>query len=132
MSHTCVKCGQHEDCSYNAKTVEKLVERQLCFGCDYWWRYLNDDIPERDRHHHSTAIVANGNVYTDGGNIENLPRQGGFVGHGGHKFHIRMLDGSREWTTNNLWHGGAVPAGYRDEIPDTAEFVKPETKQVEF
>jgi hypothetical protein len=122
MSHTCVKCGEHEECHYNEKTKADLVARQLCFSCDFYWRFLNDPVKTPNRHHHSTAVIAGGNIYTDGGNVDN-PGSGRLLGFAGHRFHFRMLDGSREWTSNNVWHGGEIPQIWRAEIPDTAQII---------
>lgn len=131
MSHTCVKCGAEEHCYYNEETVAGLTARQYCFGCDFYWRFLNDPVKRPNRHHHSTAVIANSHIYTDGGNVENSGRDTRYLGFGGHKWHFRMLDGSREWTSNNVWHGGEIPEIWRKEIPDTAEIV-PAKPQVAF
>lgn len=124
MSHTCVKCGGSEECHYNDKTKADLTSRQLCFSCDFYWRFLNDPVKTPNRHHHSTAVIAGGNIYTDGGNVDS-PGNGRLLGFAGHQFHFRMLDGSRDWLTNNVWHGGEIPQIWRNEIPDTAEIVQP-------
>jgi len=123
MSHTCIKCGAEEKCFYNEATVTALAARQLCFSCDFYWRFLNDPAPTPDRHHHSTAVVANGHIYTDGGNVENPGYDTRALGFGGHKWHFRMLDDSREWMSNNVWHGGEIPEIWRKEIPDNAEII---------
>lgn len=125
MRYTCVKCSTQTENSYDKETATRMAERQLCFTCDYWHEYLFAPTAAPNRHHHSSAVVVNGNVYTDGGNLANPNGPG--VGHGGHVFRICMIDGSREWETNNLWHGGQVPGVWRDQIPDTADFIrKPE------
>lgn len=125
MTHTCVKCGAYEKNSYNDKLKADLEARQLCFSCDFYWCFLNDPVKRPNRHHHSTAIVAGGHIYTDGGNVENPGYDTRPLGFGGHKWHFRMLDGSREWTSNNVWHGGEIPGIWRAEIPDTAEIIRP-------
>ena len=122
MSHTCSKCGANERCFYNENMIQQLESRQLCFSCNFYWRYLHDPVKVEGWHHHSTGFVVNGKIYTDGGNVEN-PGQYRFIGHAGHKFRVRMLDGSREWVTNNLWAGGDITPEWRAEIPDTAEFL---------
>jgi hypothetical protein len=124
MSHTCIKCGDEERCRYNEETVAALTARQHCFSCDFYWRFLNDPAPLPNRHHHSTAVIANGHIYTDGGNVENAGHDTRLLGFGGHKWHFRMLDGSREWVSNNVWHGGEIPEVWRKEIPDNAEIVQ--------
>lgn len=122
MSHICEKCAKQELCCYNEQTISQLESRQLCFSCNWYWRFLNDPIQEEHHHHHSTAVVIDGQIYTDSGSIAKPDPRGYGVGHGGRKFHIRMLDGSREWSTNNLWSGGRIPEIWASEIPNTAEF----------
>lgn len=127
--HNCVKCGKQEDGHWAPDVAAQVVERQMCFSCNYWWKYLNSPVKEEYNHHHSTAVVIDGKVFTDGGYIDKPHASGFGIGHAGRKFRIRMLDGSKEFVTNNLWAGGEVPALWRDMIPDTAEFLPVETAQ---
>ena len=69
------------------------------------------------------VIIVNGKLYTDAGNTSGRSTQ--FNGFGGSKFNIRILDGNKEWSTNNLWCGGTIPKKYKTTtMRDTAEFVK--------
>lgn len=127
MAHNCTKCGKHEDRNWIPEAAQELAERQLCHSCNYWWTYLYAAEKPDMHHHHSTAVVIDGHVYTDGGRVSNPNAP--FVGHAGREFRIRMLDGSRELSTNNLWSGGKVPELWRPEIPDTAEFIPSSNKE---
>lgn len=124
MSHQCIKCGKQDHGRWLPDVAAELAERQLCNSCNYWWTYLNAPTKPEMHHHHSTAVVIDGYVFTDGGRVSNPNAP--FVGHGGREFHIRMLDGSKDWSTNNLWSGGKIPDLWRPDIPDTAEFIKKE------
>lgn len=124
MKHNCSCCNQtYKPFYYNDGTAQQLLARKLCFDCNYWWKFLYDEVKEEHYHHHSTAVVIKGEVFTDGGTVPKGYK--GMTGHGGREFTICMLDGSKEWTTNNLWAGGAVPDLWRDKIVDNAEFVRP-------
>lgn len=112
----CKECGEIEFATYTNKS--KLLEHQLCFGCNLWQEreeeYLRGKKP---------ILIVKGCVYTDGGNTFGRSTQ--YNGFGGAKFNIRMLDGSKEWGTNNLWCGGNIPKKYRlTTMKDNAEFVK--------
>jgi hypothetical protein len=67
-------------------------------------------------------VVIEGKLYTDAGRTK--PDQTKYNGHGGRQFYIIMLDGSRQWLTNNLWSGGDVPDKYRKTtMKDNAKFI---------
>jgi len=106
--HICKECGMPEFATYYHK--DKLIQNQLCFGCDFWLEKLKV----------KGMIVIGGAFYKDSGNSPNTDSK--FLGFGGRKFSIRMLDGSKEWTTNNLWTAGDCPKRFRPE--DNAEFTK--------
>ncbi len=127
MAHDCIKCGKHENGNWVPVRAAELQERLLCSSCNYWWTYLYAEEKPDMHHHHSTAVVINSYVFTDGGRVDNPNAP--FVGHGGREFRIRMLDGSREWSTNNLWSGGKVPELWRQEIYDTAAFIPASNKE---
>lgn len=115
----CSCCGADTSADYTEPTAQRLKDQQMCFDCDYWQCFA-DDFVEEHRHRIGTAIIVNGKVYTDGGNKD---VRTGMTGHGGRVFKIRMLDGSKEWSTNNLWAGGELPDRWRANIPDNAEFL---------
>jgi hypothetical protein len=50
------------------------------------------------------------------------------AGHAGRLFRIRRLDNGEVFETRNLWFQGTVPPAWRDQFPDTAEFVPGEQK----
>ena len=116
--HFCKHCGEIEFCSYVPATKERLIQNQTCFHCDFWEEreksFLSDD---------NKTFIVNGKTYSDGGATKGRDTQ--YNGFGGAVFNIRMLDGSREWITNNLWCGGNIPKKYRlTTMKDTAEFIK--------
>lgn len=63
------------------------------------------------------VIRAGGQHYVVGPDDDPLP------GFSGHSFTFRLNDGDDLVQTSNLWHQGAVPPGYADQLPDNAERV---------
>lgn len=47
----------------------------------------------------------------------------GARGFGGRPFTIRFLSDGHTVRTTNLWYQGAIPAQYREALPDNAEFI---------
>lgn len=105
--HLCKVCGMPEFANYLHK--ETLIKKQLCFGCDFWLEKLKA----------KGMLVISGAFYKDGGNSPGADNK--FLGFGGAKQQIRMLDGSREWQTNNLWAAGDCPKRFNSK--DNAEFI---------
>lgn len=81
-----------------------------CFTIKFW-----DGICEEKEEH----VVINGVCYA----IADEPLNG-FLGYGGRKFKIKMLDTGEVIETNNLWCQGDVPEEYKSRLPNTAEFVR--------
>lgn len=67
------------------------------------------------------VCVIDGHFYRVG---DDRPR-GDLCGFGGRQFHIVRKDGTMI-ETHNLWSGGEIPATWREQIPDNAEFVNGE------
>ncbi len=114
--HFCVECGNIEFARFDQKLKDKLVNDQTCFYCNL--------AKEKEAEHiEDPKLIIDGVVYGDAGNKPN-ERNKSFLGHSGHVFKIRMLDGSKEWETNNLWCGGEVRKKYRQTtMKDNAEFI---------
>lgn len=117
--HFCKDCGVIEFCNYVQDTKNRMIENKTCFICDFWQvrdqEYLNGN--------KRNTIIINGSTYSDGGATKG--RNTNYNGFGGAIFKIRMLDGSKEWETNNLWYGGVIPKKYKTTtMKDTAEFIK--------
>jgi hypothetical protein len=67
-------------------------------------------------------LIIEGKLYTDAGRTN--PDDTAFNGHSGREFYIIMLDGSRQWLTNNLWCGGDIPNKYQETtMKDNAKFI---------
>lgn len=101
----CSHCGSIEQPERWTCAAE-LVEKQLCLTCLFWQDVTNQ--PER--------VVIDGQCYAIG------PAGMSHKGFGGFVWTIRFLNGEIV-TTDNLWHRGQVPAVWRVELPDNAEFV---------
>lgn len=71
----------------------------------------------------SNAVVIGSNHYRiepDGGGPRHMR------GHSGRLFRIRTLDSGEVIATRNLWHQGVIPPPWREQLPDTAEFIPTE------
>lgn len=111
----CRECGGVVSTKFMEPIAARLGKTNLCFHCDHWTQiHLN-----ASRH-----VFVDGQCYAIG---KEQPRgyQGRNLGFGGAEFKIRFRDG-REVVTHNLWTQGEVPDHFRERLPDTAEFVKPE------
>lgn len=66
-------------------------------------------------------VVVNGEHYWIGPEDPSIKRS--WRGFHGDRFNIKFNDG-RTVTSTNLWCGGAIPAAFREQLPDNAEFVR--------
>ncbi|MBT9234254.1 hypothetical protein KKQ11_00260 [Pseudomonas sp. MG-2] len=113
--HFCACCGKPEMANYREPTKSRLIDRQLCFGCDFWIeRRALYNAQSRKGH----LLVIKGWTYGDSGNRPNCSGNG--LGFGGQRFYICQLTTGRLWTTNNLFCGGEIPAEYLPGMPDNA------------
>lgn len=116
----CSCCGSIGSSHYVDTTRQQILERGICFFCNYWYNiaesYRADPMNPK-------LLIINGVRYSDGGK---KPAGAGFGrGGGGREYTIAFLSGGEPWTTNDLWGGGdAVPEEFRDLLPDNARFVK--------
>lgn len=108
----CSKCGGEVTLTYSNN--DKLIEHKMCFSCNHFREQaekLKTDV---------NKFVINNHVYTVYPDAPNAP----FKGFGGREFKIRPFGSNDILVTHNLWSQGEVPAVWRNELPDTAEFVK--------
>ena len=116
--HFCVECGCIEFAACSQEIKSRLEEKQKCFSCDFH--------EEREKEYligTKSFLIIKGQIYSDAGATKG--RNTKYNGFAGHEFTIRMLDGSKEWKTNNLWCGGPIPKKYRlTTMKDNAKFVK--------
>lgn len=106
----CKECGHHINLNYFDSERKKLIERNLCFFCNYWSQLIGRG-----------GIVINGEHYMVG-SAKTPSSHNGFSGRW---FYIKMNDG-REIRTCDLWYQGAIPERFRDRLPDNAEFTSGE------
>lgn len=106
---TCKCCGAIE---YPERYIncDELIERQLCFKCNFWRETLELDKNRK-------WCVIDGIHYVLGNHVHK-----GIKGFGGHNFTIKFKDGHIE-ECDNLWCQGDIPAEYRTVFPDNAEFI---------
>lgn len=104
----CAICGREISFSSYAGGTFCSTE---CFHKYYWNTFVElKDEPNIAR--------INGNHYV----ISDESDKSGFRGFNGDRIVVKFFDG-RIVETTNLWQQGAIPAEYRDELKDNAEFV---------
>ena len=108
----CRECGKPFD-ALSCGDGPRMVEQQLCFTCLFWTDHLEKGDKDGRR------VIVYGHHYKIGSEAPSYNR-----GFGGQKFTIRFLVDGETIVTTNLWHQGAIPAHFRDRLPDNAEFVK--------
>lgn len=115
---TCSKCGDIDLLSWDKGLRARLIDRSVCFNCDFW---LNRAEIAKDP---MSAIVAGTAYFVEPDRRDHQD----WAGFGGRRFDIEWFDG-RKVTTHNLWHQGTVPERFRDLIPDNARFARKEDQQ---
>jgi len=115
--YTCSKCGEPARNTYCEPERTRMLERRMCFTCDYWTEF--EKKLERD---YGRMTIICGNVYTPGNRMS-----GAFRGMAGRRFDIEYLKWSiyagQRITTFDLWSGGTLPDNLRVKYPDTAKFL---------
>ena len=112
----CRECGKREDVSRWGDSIENdLVEKQLCFYCDFWIEKINiKDKPNVARINNNHYVIEPNNAF--------------FKGYGGQEFTIKFNDG-KIVTTHNLWYQGKIPEIFRDRLPNNAKFITPKKSE---
>lgn len=114
--YMCLKCQAPAVPSYSPPTGQQMIDRQLCFHCNYWENKAEElhTAPDPRR------IIVDHNIYMDVGYSRGTRAHLGF---GGREFRYRRVGSDEVILTNNLWTGGSLPPEYWAEFPDNAEFV---------
>jgi hypothetical protein len=114
---TCRKCGKHARNSYSEPTKTNMLERKLCFTCNYWEDRKVEFVGE-----HRKMTIIDGHVYSPGNRTS-----GSFRGMAGRRFDIEYIApsiyASQRITTFDLWSGSTMPEELQALFPDTAIFL---------
>lgn len=109
----CQECGRHFETAYCEPTRSQMIQRQLCFRCNFWTNLHAQK---------SNHVFIGGNSYSIEKDLDTgTPKH--CAGFGGREFAIRFNDG-RVVKSRNLWHQGDIPAHFRERLPDTAVFAE--------
>lgn len=114
--HQCVECGEFESAHYMEPTRQRLIAKQLCFGCDHW---LNIMVRQNAK---DLAIIDHW-VYNVHDGVKD-PRNKSHLGFGGRQFKIIWTDG-RVKESNNVWCSGKIPERFWERMPDNAKHLDP-------
>lgn len=113
----CDKCGETAVNTYIEPARTLMLERQLCWHCNYW---REEEARLEKNHAHMTII--DGFVYGPGSRTS-----GSFRGMAGRRFDIEYIAPSahagKRITTFDLWAGSQLPAEIAARFPDTAKFL---------
>jgi hypothetical protein len=114
---TCVQCGEEARNTYCEPHRTDMLERRLCWGCNYW-----RDFVEKESARKASMTIIEGHVYGPGNRTS-----GAFRGMAGRRFDIEYIASSiyagQRCTTFDLWSGATIPAPLREQFPDTARFL---------
>lgn len=113
----CTECGETTRNTYVEPSRSQMLERRLCFICNYWHNFEGD----LERNHPKMTIIG-GHVYGPGNRTS-----GEFRGMAGRRFDIEYIEPSihagKRITTFDLWSGSQMPERLVEKYPDTARFI---------
>ena len=117
--YACSKCQAPTVPSYAPPTGQQMIDRQLCFHCNYWEEMAN----ELRTNKNPRRIIVDHHIYMDAGYSKDAQWYQRHLGFGGREFRYRRVGSDEVILTNNMWSNGVLPPEYWAEFPDTAEFV---------
>lgn len=115
--YMCSKCQAPTVPSYSPPTGQQMIDRQLCFHCNYWENKAEELRTTTD----PRRLIIDHYIYMDAGYSKDARS---LLGFGGREFRYRRVGSDEVILTNNLWAGSVLPPEYWAEFTDTAEFVK--------
>lgn len=110
LAEPCRECGGLVGTNYSGN--EKMIERNLCFNCNFWTDILLDYNNER------RYVVKSGMYYRE----DDAPHDY-FQGFGGREFKIQRHGQSDIIITHNLWFNGEIPNKFLDRLKNNADFI---------
>lgn len=113
----CCECGKTDRNTYCEPHRTDMLERLLCWSCNYQ-RDLEAEIERK----HDRMTIIDGHVYGPGNRTS-----GSFRGMAGRRFDIEYIEPSRfagkRITTFDLWSGSPLSDRLRERFRDTARFL---------
>jgi hypothetical protein len=117
FKYTCRGCGKEGRNTYCEPSYTQMMERRLCWDCNYW-----REAEAKYTKEHTTMTIIDGHVYGPGNRTS-----GSMRGMAGRRFDIEYIEPSvyagQRVTTFDLWSGSALPDNLRAKFPDTARFL---------
>lgn len=114
--YICADCGNKSRNTYSEPYRSRMLERRLCWDCNYW-RELEEDLSKN----HATKTIIGGHIYGPGNRTS-----GSMRGMAGRRFDIEYIEPSvyagQIITTFDLWSGADLPPKLREKYQDTARF----------
>lgn len=115
--YSCVGCGNLTRNTYSEPHRSDMLERRLCWSCNYW-----RDFEARLERDHTRMTIIDGHVYGPGSRTS-----GSFRGMAGRRFDIEYIEPSihagKRVTTFDLWSGSTLPEPLQKRFADTARFL---------
>lgn len=115
--YMCSKCQAPAVPAYSPPTGQQMIDRQLCFNCNYWEGKAEELRTTTD----PRRLIIGHNIYMDAGYSKGASA---YLGFGGREFRYRRVGSDEVILTNNLWSGSVLPPEYWAEFPDNAEFIR--------
>lgn len=115
--YTCGQCGKEARNTYCEPHRTDMMERRLCFTCNYW-----RDFEAKLEREHSKMTIIDGHIYSPGNRTS-----GEFRGMAGRRFDIEYIEPSphagKRISTFDLWSGSTMPDHLKAKFQDTARFL---------
>lgn len=117
FKYVCAACACEAQNTYCEPSYTQMMERRLCFTCNYWI-----EAEKKYEKEHRSMTIIDGHVYTPGNRTS-----GSMRGMAGRRFNIEYIEPSiftgQRITTFDLWSGSTLPDHLRAKLPDTARFL---------
>jgi hypothetical protein len=113
--YICVECKTTARNTYVEPVGAQMLERRLCYMCNYWVDFAAKNKAEG-------MTIIGGTTYTPGNRTT-----GSMRGMSGRRFDIEYIPPSihagKRITTFDLWCGSTIPEHLLAKFPDTAKFL---------
>lgn len=117
LPYNCKLCGNQENpddfCNENNRVVETMLKQHVCFNCAFWMNIINSQAPPGQIIIGHTYYIAHPYVKRPLNRIK---------GNNGKEMYIRIFNGELI-KSNNVWCKGEIPEQFREQLPDTANFL---------
>jgi len=121
LPQPCIICKRWIQLHWIPERNQKLIERNMCFGCTFWDEKLQAML--QGTYEGRRKMVVNGCMYS----IAPDDPTDDFKGFGGTKFQFLDLRTNTFIVSRNTWFNGEIPTVWLPAFPDTAIMIEGRT-----